>query len=337
MNKVLRFHLRAIKYLTWHATHNRLLHRHFENTMFHHDPLGHSEEHVTTRGQDASNLIAEGIRNGKPFMVARFGHVELNCMTNYLATIKKGNLPRRVLDYLVWNKFIEDWENRYIADMCHNAGFFPSSPQMTQKFSELMIRDMGCVDVLASWLRHEKLFDKELGDIPRIHLNELVPYCHEHPWSAELEGLNVLVVHPFEDSIRQQYEKRRQLFADPRTLPDFNLKIIKSVQSICNNPVDFPDWFAALDSMKDQISETEFDVAIIGCGAYGFPLAAHVKRMGKISIHMGGATQNLFGIIGKRWETIYGYAGSLYNDHWSRPLPSEYPKDGNKIEGGAYW
>ena len=31
----------------------------------------------------------------------------------------------------------------------------------------------------------------------------------------------------------------------------------------------------------------------LGCGAYGFPLAAHVKRMGKKAIHMGGSNSNV--------------------------------------------
>ena len=46
----------------------------------------------------------------------------------------------------------------------------------------------------------------------------------------------------------------------------------------------------------------DFDVAIIGCGAYGFPLAAKLKQAGKQAIHLAGATQLLFGIKGKRWE-----------------------------------
>ena len=50
--------------------------------------------------------------------------------------------------------------------------------------------------------------------------------------------------------------------------------------------------------------EEIFDVAIIGCGAYGMPLAAMLKQAGKQAIHLGGATQLLFGIKGKRWEEI---------------------------------
>ena len=55
----------------------------------------------------------------------------------------------------------------------------------------------------------------------------------------------------------------------------------------------------ALNYMFDEAMKKNFDVAIIGCGAYGFPLAAKLKQAGKIVIHLGGATQLLFGIIGR--------------------------------------
>lgn len=48
--------------------------------------------------------------------------------------------------------------------------------------------------------------------------------------------------------------------------------------------------------MKDEIDKQDYDIALIGCGAYGFPLAAHIKRSGKKAIHLGGALQLLFGI-----------------------------------------
>jgi len=43
--------------------------------------------------------------------------------------------------------------------------------------------------------------------------------------------------------------------------------------------------------MKNEISEIDFDVAIIGAGAYGLPLASYIKEMGRQAIHMGGSTQ----------------------------------------------
>lgn len=44
--------------------------------------------------------------------------------------------------------------------------------------------------------------------------------------------------------------------------------------------------------------------------------------MGKKAIHMGGATQMLFGIKGKRWEDEYG---EFMNEHWIRPSKEETP------------
>ena len=61
--------------------------------------------------------------------------------------------------------------------------------------------------------------------------------------------------------------------------------------------------------------EIEFDVAIIGCGAYGLPLAVEAKRMGKQAIHMGGATQVLFGIKVNRMHIILKHTRNCLN-YW---------------------
>ena len=54
--------------------------------------------------------------------------------------------------------------------------------------------------------------------------------------------------------------------------------------------------------MIEKCIRLEFDVSIVGCGAYGFPLANEIKKKGKVAIHLTGATQLMFGIVGKRWE-----------------------------------
>ena len=79
-------------------------------------------------------------------------------------------------------------------------------------------------------------------------------------------------------------------------------------------------------------------VALIGAGAYGLPLAAHVKKLGKKAIHVGGGLQLLFGIKGSRWENDPGYGlGEILNEHWVKPLPEECPSHAKSIEGGCYW
>ena len=88
--------------------------------------------------------------------------------------------------------------------------------------------------------------------------------------------------------------------------------------------------------MKAEIASLEFDVAIIGAGAYGLPLGAYIKKIGKQAVHMGGATQILFGIKGKRWEER-DYFKKMFNQYWKYPFPVEKPEKANSLEGGAYW
>ncbi|WP_207421479.1 hypothetical protein [Desertivirga brevis] len=286
--------------------------------------------------QYASTLIEEGLRGDKPFMVGRLGAVELSSIANYYSVKNHRN---NFLGYIKGDSEAFWWDNNTLQNMSNNAGFFPSTPQNLEKFAKLMLDDMSQLDILGSWLWQEKLFDNYLSHAKKISLFDLEPYNHTNPWSYALEGRTVLVVHPFVDSIRQQYTRRELLFPNPKVLPHFELKTIRAIQSIANNYTGFKDWFEALNYMKDQISNTEFDVAIIGCGAYGFPLAAHVKRMGKKAVHLGGATQTLFGVKGKRWEEQkeHQIVAQMMNEHWIRPLSSETPEGIQKVEGGCYW
>lgn len=146
-------------------------------------------------------------------------------------------------------------------------------------------------------------------------------------------GKKILVIHPFEESIKEQYSKNRKfLFDNKDILPDFELYTIKAVQGMgCET--EFKDWFEALDYMYQKAIKINFDVAIIGCGAYGFPLAALLKKAGKKAIHLGGVTQILFGIKGKRFEE----QGYKMNDYWVRPREDERPIEAYKADDSAYW
>ncbi|MGA1369100.1 MAG: hypothetical protein ACO394_11355, partial [Blastocatellia bacterium] len=119
-------------------------------------------------------------------------------------------------------------------------------------------------------------------------------------------------------------------------LPKFELILLPAVQSIAGSRTKYSTWFEALDDMSERIEQINFDVAIIGAGAYGMPLAAFVKSLGKKAIHLGGATQILFGIKGARWDQRPEYS-QLYNEFWSRPDSSEIPSNYQRVENGCYW
>lgn len=158
--------------------------------------------------------------------------------------------------------------------------FFPLTELNLEKFGELMIEDSKHVDILGSWrIEERRLID--INKVKTIQLLLLEPYHAKHPWSRVLKGKKVLVIHPFAETIQHQYEQKRTLlFKNPDVLPEFQLETIKAVQSL-GGQSPFNTWFDALEYMKDEIDKRDYDIALIGCGAYGFPLAAHVKRTGK--------------------------------------------------------
>ena len=127
------------------------------------------------------------------------------------------------------------------------------------------------------------------------------------------------------------------MFANKSILPEFTLLTMPSVWYIQkgSNP-QFKDWFEAMEYMKSQLKQYEFDVAIIGCGPFGFHLAGEVKRMGKQAVVLGGAVQILFGIKGKRWDDIPEIS-TMYNEHWTRPDEKKAPAGAQILDKKCYW
>ncbi len=273
-----------------------------------------------------NKLIYDAIISEKPFMAGRYGGCENDILASYYIH-KKTALPISKLKF------------NYL---CSNAGFFPGKMELVPQYVDVMETAATQVDILGAW--NWFLEDYIIGTFaPQSQittLGNLEPWFSEKPWSAALKGKKVLVVHPFQDSIELQYKKRELLFPGSEILPEFELKTFKAVQSIAGNqPEGFETWFDALDYMTREIEKIDFDIAIIGCGAYGFPLAARVKKMNKQAIHLAGATQLLFGIKGSRWEqgNYKPIFEKIFNENWIRPLETEKPKKAEAIEGACYW
>lgn len=287
-------------------------------------------------GQKASDYIKEKLNSNRPCMICRIGSNELKATLNYLDIISNNGFFSKSIKYIRSDIGPFWWDDEIKFLMCNGAGFFPANATYLERFANLMLSDLQNVDVLGSWLGDEIRLSSFFPNAKIVRLTDLEPYYQANPWSEVLGGKKVLVIHPFEESIKKQYEKHGVLFNDPRVLPKFELKTLKAVQSIASNKTDFPSWFDALSWMCDKIDDVDFHIAIIGAGAYGLPLASFVKNIGKKGIHIGGATQILFGIKGKRWDKL-PFFRQLYNDNWVRPLPKETPGNFQTVESGCYW
>ena len=298
-----------------------------------------------TEPDKAADVIYDLLASGKPCMIARFGSTEMLAIINYIGVC---NPNHSLIKYIKGEQPQWWWGKNVMEQMQRWSGFFPPTPDNMRRFGKMMLEDAKEVDILGSWIPSEKKLSEYINQAVKVHLLLLEPFWSKHPWSRALEGKRVLVVHPFSKTIECQYlENRMKLFENTSVLPKFELITIQAVQSLGGGVNGFRDWFEALQWMKDEIDRREYDVCLIGCGAYGFPLAAHVKRRGKQAVHLGGALQLLFGIRGKRWEdpnygvegfgVPYGRYYNLMNEHWVRPDYTETPNSSNVVEGGCYW
>jgi len=265
------------------------------------------------------------VEDARPALVSRLGFAELACVMYYLQH-RRGAVR---WPYREW----------ILQVMRTNAGFFPASHKALDGFAEAYLSAATLADAMGVWFYSGE--DRVLGEYcPNAELlspASIEPYYDVNPWSRALRGRRVLVVHPFAESIREQYESNREkLFDNPDLLPPFDLTVLKAVQSVAGEVTEYGTWFDALDSMREAMDAIAYDVCIVGAGGYGLPLAAHAKKSGKVGIHMGGATQVLFGIKGRRWDEMDAVS-KLYKDSWVRPKASEVPRDWLAVEDGCYW
>lgn len=278
--------------------------------------------------EEGNNLIISFIKQNNPFMIGRIGTSELQIIKHY--------------DFYRKNKkYKKRYPFKVKEAIYNNAGFFPfpENDDILDNFSEIFLNSISKSDVIGVWFNpYENIIcQKYSPNAKLIPLRSIEPYYFNLPWSKYLENKKVLVIHPFIKSFQFQYlNKREKLFMNKDVLPFFELKVLKSVQSIAGEKTDFKNWFLALEYLKDKIVKIDFDIAIIGAGSYGIPLTGFIKTIGKSAIYMGGATQILFGVKGKAWEN-HDVISKFFNDNWINPSEEERPKGFNKVEDGCYW
>lgn len=157
----------------------------------------------------------------------------------------------------------------------------------------------------------------------------------ENPFSYHFKDKKILVVNSFKESIDKQFKIKDNLFKDKKVLPDFELITYKSVISYCMEK-PHSGWKESYQYMIDDISKIDFDIALVGCGAYSQPIVNFIySSMNKTALNTAGGTPLYFGILGKRWNND-NFINKVNKEYWIQPIEQK-PEKYYMIENGCYW
>lgn len=277
-------------------------------------------------GDEGNRLLREAFASGTPTASGKIGGTELLTIRQYLRQSK------------TQNDIVTKWSG--YDRMVHNlSGVYPVDNAVMSKFAQVYLDVIGKVNLLGVWYRfgEARITKKFAKDSTLIDSHALEPYFFDQPWSMALKGKRVLVVTPFTISVERNYANREKIWkSKPEVLPDFELQTLRCPLYPQMIQSEYPTWHDALGKLKSEMDKRTWDVMIIGAGAWSLPLCAHARSMGRCGIHMGGSTQILFGIKGKRWDNHPKFQ-SFFNEHWTRPLPEETPKATTTVENACYW
>lgn len=271
---------------------------------------------------DGNLKIKELIESNTPFIAGKLGAVE-----------------QQIVKYHFYKK---TWDDNLRWHASNHAGITPPSDFILDYFTKVYIESLKNLDLLTIWFP-EALGSEEFTIAKHYSpsatliagLQSLEPFYHQNPWSSSLKGKKVLVVHPFEESIKEQYSKKELLFEDKTILPDFDLITFKTYQTHGGGNTDLP-WNICFEDMCERIQKIDFDVALVAAGGYGLPLCDLIKKMKKPVVHVGGGLQIMFGIKGNRWDNMAA-VNKYYNQYWKRPYDIEKTRNHQVVEGSTYW
>jgi hypothetical protein len=297
---------------------------------------------------NTNNIISNLFDTKDSFSVVRIGNME----GYFLDCFDKGELP--LGEFYHWlsltsgvfptnNEFLQDiWApinreamiNADVLGFVDISGHLKANKSFTEKYCKDKPVFYGVSEILA--LDPGYLVNMDIVDVP----------C-ENPWTEKLKGKKVLIVSSFVDSIKYQWENRKEIWGDKldKILPFDLVDVVRSPfhpQMDSRNLPNCNSWDQVAEELKRQIDAYEYDVLLVSAAALAPTLANHAKVRGKIGITICGTLQLYFGIIGARWagkNPSYTAWPKMYNEYWRWPSETDLPDNKqvfDKFEH-AYW
>ena len=152
---------------------------------------------------------------------------------------------------------------------------------------------------------------------------------------SHMKNKRVLVISCFDGIIKQQYDTGN-IYKLGLNFPQITgLTTVKFPYCFLNNG-EHENYFETLEVVFNEIKMQEFDIALLGCGAYGHMLTHRIHdELNKDAIYIGGCITNLFGILSSREKQ---HTDLKPNEYWITNIPDDYkPENYKAIENGCYW
>lgn len=287
----------------------------------------------TVQGEDfVGARILDALARKEPLAVGRFGTTE-------------GTL----IDALRRNRGAKD-VNLLTREAWQLSGLFPATPEQAWSMHQVYLDCLANFDLIGvrtrshdCWFRRieKRLVEHFTPHAQLFAIENLTPGDQGSAWYWNLSDVQVLVMMPFAASIQRAVQSPRSFSLGGRDAPHFDFTYIQTVQSLSGTAlsVGYPSWSDALQTQTAMMDSVQFDIALIAGGAYGAPLAAHAKNLGRVGVHVGGSLQLLFGISGTRWTDPLSpdYRPESRSEGWRYPDAEDRIPCAELVENACYW
>ena len=285
--------------------------------------------------------VKESVTQGKGFAMGKLGFSEQSLL-GYIP-FKRTN-PGRVR--------LKAYEAmlRYHCEV--QFGVFPTDPGFLDEFARFYTTHVRQIDIIG-------LFQAEQEDkvIRESNLNALfIPYQHTEPdrsipsdesncYLPYFEGRKLLLISPYADLLKSRATEMTfesvwgnigKKWFRPCVTESYEIpySYVNSVQTHKTHT----DSIGLFESICSNVAGMDFEIAFIGAGALGLPLASHLKSQGRIAISLGGHLQVLFGVGGGRWSRDEFWTTNYINQHWIEMPDRYHPENKSQLtDNSAYW
>jgi hypothetical protein len=256
----------------------------------------------------------------------------------------KKHISKFILNMVNWLYTTSGYYDKSVKGDYFNFDVTAINKNYTKYLEHLAISVEGCEqtqiyvhDGLPMQLFHhfKEEFSKHFNISNLVLMNGTKFYDRIDSIFDKMNGRKVLAISSFDGLIQSQYSSGNIYKIYDKFPRLAGLSTVKFPYCYFNNGPD-GNYFETLDAIFEEIRKMDFDIALLGCGAYGHMLCHRIhSELNKDAIYIGGSIQTIFGILSKREKDC----SKLYvNKYWITEIPEEYkPANYKSIEDGCYW